>query len=136
MLRPPPSTRAGKVPAAKTSGDNCARDRTSIASDRCIECRRMGMNFRVSALAVVAVVMASIAQTPRSNVLLVTIDTLRADRVGAYGAKAAVTPTLDVLAREGVRFADAVAHVPLTYPSHVSLLTGRYPGDFGIRSNG
>ncbi|MGE3276283.1 MAG: sulfatase-like hydrolase/transferase [Vicinamibacterales bacterium] len=70
------------------------------------------------------------------NILLVTIDTLRADRVGAYGDEDAVTPTLDGLAARGVRFADAVAHVPLTFPSHVSLLTSRYPGAFGIRLNG
>ncbi|MBA2305656.1 MAG: sulfatase-like hydrolase/transferase [Acidobacteria bacterium] len=70
------------------------------------------------------------------NVLLVTIDTLRADRIGAYGHAGARTPTLDRLAREGVRFADATAHAPLTYPSHVAILTGRYPGNFGVRLNG
>jgi arylsulfatase A-like enzyme/Tfp pilus assembly protein PilF len=70
------------------------------------------------------------------NVLLITIDTLRADRIGAYGYKGARTPTLDKLAAEGVRFADATAHAPLTYPSHVSILTGRYAGAFGVRLNG
>lgn len=70
------------------------------------------------------------------NILLVTIDTLRADRVGAYGYRAGSTPSLDRLAARGVRFADAVAHVPLTYPSHVSILTGRYAGSFGVRLNG
>ena len=68
--------------------------------------------------------------------LLVTIDTLRADRVGAYGYAAARTPVLDRLAAEGVRFADATAHAPLTYPSHAAILTGRYPAAFGIRLNG
>jgi arylsulfatase A-like enzyme/Tfp pilus assembly protein PilF len=70
------------------------------------------------------------------NVLLVTIDTLRADRIGAYGYSRARTPTLDALASRGVRFADATAHAPLTYPSHVSIFTGRYPGAFGVRLNG
>ncbi len=70
------------------------------------------------------------------NVLLVTIDTLRADRVGSYGYAAAKTPVLDRLSASGVRFADATAHAPLTYPSHVAILTGRYPGSFGIRLNG
>ena len=70
------------------------------------------------------------------NVLLVTIDTLRADRLGAYGYARAQTPTLDALAASGVRFADATAHAPLTYPSHVSILTGRYPGALGVRLNG
>lgn len=70
------------------------------------------------------------------GVLLVTIDTLRADRVGAYGYKAARTPALDALAARGVRFADATAHAPLTHPSHAAIMTGRYPGAFGIRLNG
>jgi choline-sulfatase len=70
------------------------------------------------------------------NVLLVTIDTLRADRLGSYGYAAARTPVLDALASSAVRFADATAHAPLTYPSHVSLLTGRYPGAYGVRLNG
>ncbi len=70
------------------------------------------------------------------NVLLVTIDTLRADRLGAYGYTPARTPVLDRLAAEGVRFADASAHAPLTYPSHVGILTGRYAANFGIRLNG
>lgn len=70
------------------------------------------------------------------NVLLITIDTLRADRLAAYGYKAARTPVIDRLAREGVRFADATAHAPLTYPSHVAILTGRYPAAFGVKLNG
>ncbi|MBI4717731.1 MAG: sulfatase-like hydrolase/transferase [Planctomycetes bacterium] len=72
----------------------------------------------------------------RLNVLLVTIDTLRADRVGCYGHAAAHTPTLDALAHSGVRFANAFTHVPLTLPSHASLLTGRYPATTGLRVNG
>src|SRR5207247_5762530 len=70
------------------------------------------------------------------NVLFVTIDTLRADRVGCYGHAAAATPTLDALAARGVRFATAVAHVPLTGPSHASILTGRTPLGHGFRDNG
>ena len=72
----------------------------------------------------------------RPNVILVTIDTLRADHVGAYGHGAAVTPTLDALAARGVRFATAVAHVPLTGPSHACLLTGLTPLGHGFRDNG
>ena len=70
------------------------------------------------------------------NVLLVTIDTLRADRVGCYGHRSAVTPHLDGLAARGVRFATAVAHVPLTGPSHASILTGVGPLGHGFRDNG
>ena len=69
------------------------------------------------------------------NVLLVTIDTLRADRVGAYGARDVATPTLDALAARGVLFEQAMAAVPLTLPSHASILTGQYPPTHGVRHN-
>ncbi len=70
------------------------------------------------------------------NVLLITVDTLRADRLGCYGHAAAATPNLDALAARGVRFATAVAHVPLTTPSHASILTGLTPLRHGVRDNG
>ena len=76
------------------------------------------------------------AQLVPPNVLFVTIDTLRADRLGSYGHAGAKTPVIDRLAAEGVRFSDATAHAPLTYPAHVALLTGRYPAAFGAKLNG
>jgi choline-sulfatase len=72
----------------------------------------------------------------RPSVLLVTIDTLRADGVSSYGQPAASTPVLDALAARGVRFATAVAPVPLTAPSHASILTGLTPVRHGVRDNG
>ena len=72
----------------------------------------------------------------KPNVLLITIDTLRADRVGAYGYTAARTPALDGLAREGARYTRAYATAPITLTSHASLLTGRYPPGHGARHNG
>jgi arylsulfatase A-like enzyme/Tfp pilus assembly protein PilF len=78
----------------------------------------------------------ALAAAPASpDVLLVTIDTLRADRVGAYGYAAAATPVLDRLAREGALVRDAVVQVPQTRPSHASILTGRQPYEHGIRDN-
>jgi len=76
------------------------------------------------------------SQSSASNVLLVTIDTLRADRLGCYGYRPAVTPVLDSLAARGVRFETAVAHAPLTAPSHASILTGHTPLGHGVRDNG
>jgi len=67
---------------------------------------------------------------------MVTIDTLRADHVGAYGYAAARTPVLDRLARDGVRFDHAYAAAPITLTSHASLMTGRYPPGHGARHNG
>jgi len=68
--------------------------------------------------------------------VLVTLDTVRADHLGAYGYAAAETPALDRLAREGLRFAQASAAVPLTLPSHSSLLSGLLPPHHGLRNNG
>jgi arylsulfatase A-like enzyme/cytochrome c-type biogenesis protein CcmH/NrfG len=70
------------------------------------------------------------------NLVIITIDTLRADRVGAYGYGAARTPAMDRLAREGVRFTHAYATAPITLTSHASLMTGRYPAGHGARHNG
>jgi arylsulfatase A-like enzyme/tetratricopeptide (TPR) repeat protein len=71
----------------------------------------------------------------RPNLLLITLDTVRADHLGAYGWSAAATPVLDEMAHEGVRFADATAQSPLTAPAHAALLTGVYPGKFNLRDN-
>ncbi|HET9368833.1 MAG TPA: sulfatase-like hydrolase/transferase [Vicinamibacterales bacterium] len=68
------------------------------------------------------------------NVLLVTIDTLRADALGSYGGRAA-TPNLDRLASRGARFDFAHGHSVVTLPSHTSILTGHYPYEHGIRDN-
>lgn len=70
------------------------------------------------------------------NVVLVTIDTLRADRVGCYGYAKAETPHLDQLANRGVLFENAVAQVPLTPPSHASMFTGVYPTVHQVRDVG
>jgi choline-sulfatase len=71
----------------------------------------------------------------RPDVLLVTIDTLRADHVGCYGDRGAATPVIDALAARGVRFAEAVVQIPLTLPSHASILTGVTPLVHGVRDN-
>lgn len=72
----------------------------------------------------------------QTNVLLITIDTLRADYLGSYGRKGISTPQIDSLAARGVRFARAFAQVPLTTPSHASILTGAYPPAHKIRDVG
>ena len=73
---------------------------------------------------------------PVPNVVVITIDTLRADRIGAYGYAAARTPVLDALARGGTRFNHAYAPAPITLTSHASLMTGRYPPGHAARHNG
>jgi len=75
------------------------------------------------------------ARTP-SRVVLITIDTLRADHVGPGGpAGASLTPSLDALARDGVSYADAISNCTVTRCSHVSLLTGQYPWRHGVLDN-
>lgn len=71
----------------------------------------------------------------RPNVLLITIDTLRADALGCYGNSQAKTPNLDALSRNSLFFRNAIAPAPLTLPSHASMLTGRYPYHHGIHDN-
>jgi arylsulfatase A-like enzyme/Flp pilus assembly protein TadD len=68
-----------------------------------------------------------------TNVVLITIDTVRADHIGCYGAKNIETPTLDGLARDGVVFERAISQVPLTWPSHAVILTGTYPFQNGVQ---
>jgi arylsulfatase A-like enzyme/Tfp pilus assembly protein PilF len=70
------------------------------------------------------------------NVLLITLDTTRADHLGSYGYAQARTPNLDNLALEGVRFARVYCPAPLTLPSHASIMTGFYPVAHGVRNNG
>lgn len=65
--------------------------------------------------------------------MLITIDTLRADHVGCYGAQNVKTPTLDGLAHDGVLFERAISQVPLTWPSHAVILTGTYPFQNGVQ---
>ena len=78
---------------------------------------------------------APVVAAAARNVLIVTIDTLRADRVGVYGATQVETPNIDRLAREGAWAPQATVPAPLTRPSHVSLFTGLYPAEHGIRDN-
>ena len=70
------------------------------------------------------------------SVLLITLDTTRADRIGVYGHDGGATPRIDALASQGVVFRRAFAHTPLTIPSHVTIFTGQYPDRHGVRDNG
>ena len=73
---------------------------------------------------------------PQVSVLLITLDTTRADHLGAYGSPGATTPHLDRLAAEGIRYQRALSPAPITLPAHASLMTGLYPFEHGVRDNG
>jgi arylsulfatase A-like enzyme/Tfp pilus assembly protein PilF len=86
------------------------------------------------------VLAAAAAVTPRDapvrpSVVILTLDTTRADHLGCYGGNRAATPHLDALARGGVRFEQALSPAPLTLPAHASLLSGRVPRRHGVRDN-
>src|SRR5712691_1307222 len=77
----------------------------------------------------------STASLRGANVLLVTVDTLRQDRVGAFGSRSGLTPTIDRLAATGLRYTHAFSPAPLTLPAHASILTGLLPRRHGIHNN-
>jgi len=78
----------------------------------------------------------SVPPVRRPNLLIITLDTTRADHLGCYGDAQARTPVLDQLARSGVLFEEAHSHVPLTLPSHAVLMTGDLPSTLNLRVNG
>ena len=95
------------------------------------------MKTRLTILAILLVSACGGGEKPveEPNLLLITIDTLRRDAVGCYGADRASTPNLDRLAGEGIFFSQAQVPVPLTLPSHTTMLTGLYPASHGVRVN-
>ena len=70
-----------------------------------------------------------------SPVIIISIDTLRADHLPVYGATGLETPNIDALAKDGIVYENAYSHVPLTLPSHVSMLSGLLPSESGVRNN-
>ena len=78
---------------------------------------------------------ASSPSFPNAPVIVISVDTLRADHLPAYGYRGVETPHIDALRRDSILFERAYAHVPLTLPSHVSLLTGLLPPQHGVRNN-
>lgn len=89
-----------------------------------------------AALLAIAALNLGCGRAPDTNILLITVDTLRADRLGCYGYRAARTTFIDTLAAEGVRCTNAATAAPITLPSHASILTGLYPPAHGVRDNG
>lgn len=74
-------------------------------------------------------------QFPNAPVILISVDTLRADHLPAYGYAAVATPNIDALRHDGTLFRNAYATVPMTLPSHVTMLTGLLPPEHGVRDN-
>ena len=96
---------------------------------------RVGAAAALLTTSVCAAPSAAVPDKPPS-VVLITLDTTRADRLGCYGKTGAGTPNLDRLAASGVRFADAWSAAPITLPSHLTMMTGCTPATHGVRDNG
>jgi choline-sulfatase len=95
------------------------------------------MRELLSVLCLVGGAMAGTVAPQPPNVVLITLDTVRADRMGFLGSQRGLTPSLDALARQSVVFTHAYSQVPLTTASHATILTGMYPqfhqvNDFGV----
>ncbi len=114
------------------------KDARPVAGSR----RRVAMIAAAVGLAVVVAALVGWWRRPGPvrresglDVLLITVDTLRADALGCYGNKTVETPWIDRLAAGGVRFEQAHAQNVVTLPSHANILSGRYPLDHGVRDN-
>src|SRR5512137_1375807 len=129
-----------KVPSAQAAGPRPAPGPASVRRPRAgLVLAGLGVALALAA-AIFFAVRGRDGFRPRSaaahNVLLITLDTTRADHLGSYGDAEARTPNLDELARGGVRFARVYCPAPLTLPSHTSIMTGLYPATHGVRNNG
>src|SRR4051794_23010331 len=96
----------------------------------------MRMRFTISTVLLALAFEQPAGQARRPNILLITLDTTRADRMGFLGSTRGLTPNLDLLARDGVVFTRAFSQAPVTPVSHATLLTGTFPprhrvNDFG-----
>ncbi len=97
---------------------------------------RRGSWFYAVAAAIIATAPAATAGPAPIHLLLITLDTLRADHLGAYGYEAPTSPAIDELARGATLFTDVTCSMPTTLPSHVTIFTGLTPAQHGITANG
>ena len=112
---------------------------TSMRNRDILSAPRMPLLIAMAALLLSGGTAARAAEAGKSrfpNILFITIDTLRADKLSSYGYHLKTSPNIDQLAAEGVRFADAYTVVPRTGPSHASMFTSRYPQEHGAKLNG
>ena len=106
---------------------------SEVRDQNAVGLRRHALILAALVLIASAAAQAQSLLTAKRPVLLITVDTLRADRLGCYGARRVATPAMDALAGDGVRFETAYAQVPITLPSHAVILTGTYPMYNGVR---
>ena len=123
------------VRAARTRPVYCRSLSATAPPPVLLSSRGGGSRLLPAALAVALFATGCARRAEPPPILLVSIDTLRSDRLPAYGYRSGATPALDRLARDGVLYERAYAQVPLTLPSHATLLTGLLPPAHGARDN-
>ena len=96
---------------------------------------RNSLLARGAGLALLLAAVAACGREDRLNVVLITLDTTRADHLGCYGHTGIETPNIDRLAAAGTRYDNAFTPAPITLPAHTSIMTGTYPIHHGVRSN-
>jgi arylsulfatase A-like enzyme/Tfp pilus assembly protein PilF len=97
--------------------------------------RRVRRSLALAAAASACLLLLAACSSQPERVVLISIDTLRADHLACYGAERARTPALDRIAAQGVRFDQAISPAPLTLPSHSTIMTGLNPPQHGVRDN-
>ena len=133
----------------KTEKNALSEERKKAGRDRALKSGRGPRLIRMAAILAVGASLVAyflifrpgkngikLPGAPTDNILLITLDTTRADHLGCYGYPQARTPHLDGLAQKGIRFARVYCPSPLTLPSHCSILSGLYPLAHGVRNNG
>jgi arylsulfatase A-like enzyme/Flp pilus assembly protein TadD len=110
--------------------------RASRGPERGVADRSLTIAILILAASAAASCAGTHAAGRAKNIILVTVDTLRTDRLGCYGGRLIHTPAFDALAADGVLFEKAFTPMPLTAPSHATMMTGRYPISHGLRLNG
>lgn len=138
---PPHGKATGRLP--ERSQQSNIRTAMWGASQQDVRCPARSLRGKARGLVIAAFCAAAVAELAGCryvhrppNVLLITLDTTRADYLGAYGSTLGLTPSLDRLAAEGCVFEHAYTAVPITLPAHATLLTGRWPFEHGLRVNG
>jgi choline-sulfatase len=101
---------------------------------RALKCRRVLISILLLAACRQRETLTQVS-APNAPVIIISVDTLRADRLPAYGYESIQTPHIDALRKDSILYTSAWSHVPLTLPSHVSILTGQLPPDHGVRNN-
>ncbi|MDI6697520.1 MAG: sulfatase-like hydrolase/transferase [Candidatus Saccharicenans sp.] len=143
--KPNPISRPGKQPSVRPAKTAPGQDNQTQPPGR-KGARVRGLLVASALLVILAAVFLifrekfvpgqALPETGHWNVLLITLDTTRADRLSCYGYQGGSTPNLDELAAAGTRFQNAYCQVPLTLPSHASILTGLNPCRHGVHNNG